>query len=322
MSVFIEPKQSRFVRNVVEFIGLLILVFLVRTFGFGLYQVPSGSMETTMLVGERFAADKCTYLFRSPKRGEIIAFNDTMYTYSKNRFMNLFEHYVYGPSNITKRVIGLPGDIIEGKIEDDKPVIYINGQKFDEPYLNKYPLLNVYNEDKNMLIAQIDREISGLLRGRAVDPVILDTYRMQKLAYHIKTVSYDTAFSYEKQPFYCVKPDRVVTDAEGNPLLIYPATIVPQSIERVTRGKNYWQGADTFYVELAEDEFWVMGDNRLGSKDSRWFGPIKHQLIHGRIVFRIWSIDSDESWWILDLFKHPVDFWQRVRWSRFFQILS
>jgi hypothetical protein len=62
-----------------------------------------------------------------------------------------------------------------------------------------------------------------------------------------------------------------------------------------------------------------MGDNRVGSKDSRYFGPIKEHLIHGRIVFRIWSIDSDESWWILDLIKHPIDFFSRVRWSRFLQ---
>jgi hypothetical protein len=33
----------------------------------------------------------------------------------------------------------------------------------------------------------------------------------------------------------------------------------------------------------------------------------------------LWSIDSDESWWILDLLKNPIDFWKRVRWNRFFQ---
>ena len=47
----------------------------------------------------------------------------------------------------------------------------------------------------------------------------------------------------------------------------------------------------------------------------------KQKQIHGRIIFRIWSIDSDESWWIVDLIKYPIDFWKRVRWSRFFQII-
>ena len=310
--------ESKFMRNIVEFIGLLTLVFLIRTFGFGLYQVPSGSMETTMLVGERFAADKFTYLFRMPRRGEIIAFNDTTYTYSTNRFMNLFEQYVYGPSNITKRVIGVPGDIVEGRIENDHPVIYINGQVLHEAYLNKFPLLAVYTQDKLELLEGIDREINGLLRGRLVDPVILDTYRMQKLNYFTKKVSYDPEYSYENQPFYRIRPDRVV----ASDVLEIPGTPLQQSMDRVERGKSYWQGSDNFYVELEDDEYWVMGDNRLGSKDSRWFGPIKQKLIHGCIRFRIWSIDSDESWWIVDLLKHPVDFWRRVRWSRFFQILS
>jgi hypothetical protein len=83
-----------------------------------------------------------------------------------------------------------------------------------------------------------------------------------------------------------------------------------------------------------------MGDNRLGSQDSRFFGPLDGRLIHGKIVFRIWSLDTPNDtvmfpsnfiekvyaffadWWIVDLIKHPIDFWTRVRWSRFFQVMK
>lgn len=89
---------------------ILPVAFLIRTFGFGLYQVPTGSMETTLLVGERFLADKLTYWFRPPKRGEIIAFNapdasvcSQGYKYSKNPFTNWIERYIWGPSNWTKK---------------------------------------------------------------------------------------------------------------------------------------------------------------------------------------------------------------------------
>ena len=75
---------------------------------------------------------------------------------------------------------------------------------------------------------------------------------------------------------------------------------------------------DEFDVTLGENQFWMMGDNRLGSYDSRGFGPVESKMIHGKILFRIWSIDSNEGWWIFDLIKHPIDFWKRVRWSRFF----
>src|SRR5579871_884059 len=82
-----------------ELAGLLIIVFLIRTFGFGLYQVPTGSMEVTMLVGERFFADKFTILFAKPSRGQIISFNDPLFPYSTNPVVRLFQEYVWGPSN-------------------------------------------------------------------------------------------------------------------------------------------------------------------------------------------------------------------------------
>src|SRR5579872_4732903 len=99
-----EKKQQSFLSSAVEFIFLLTVVFLIRTFFFGLYQVPTGSMETTMLVGERFFADKLSYNFRSPRYGEIIAFNSPEFKYSTNPLMKLFQRYVWGPDNWTKRV--------------------------------------------------------------------------------------------------------------------------------------------------------------------------------------------------------------------------
>lgn len=76
-----------------ELIVLLSIVILVRTFGFGLYQVPTGSMETTMLVGERFFADKLTPLFSAPCRGEIISFNDPLFQYSQNPIYRIVQEY-------------------------------------------------------------------------------------------------------------------------------------------------------------------------------------------------------------------------------------
>jgi signal peptidase I len=163
-----KKKKQSFLASTIEFVLLLSLVFLIRTIGFGLYQVPTPSMESTMLVGERFCADKFTYWFRKPQRGEIIAFNDPEYTYSKNSLVALFEQYVWGPSNWTKRVIGIPGDIVEGKIEDGKPVLYLNSVKLDEPHLNKFPIIHVWTEDPEQLRVQIEKELQAIMRGNRV----------------------------------------------------------------------------------------------------------------------------------------------------------
>ncbi len=318
-------KQQSLLSSIIEFAFLLMIVFLVRTFFFGLYQVPTGSMETTMLVGERFFADKLSYNFRKPRHGEIIAFNDPEFKYCTNPVKKIFERYVWGPSNWTKRVIGVPGDTIRGAIEDGKPVVYRNGEKLDEPYINKYPLIRSFRENIETLVKTIEKELQQMARGRQIDQPAVDKYLMQRLSQEAMSPrSYDSSVAYDKQPFYDIKEDRIIRDEDGNPELIVPGTpITPKNGKLVPdETHNNWTRSDVFYITLGADEYWCMGDNRLGSHDCRFFGPIKEQHIHGRIVFRIWSIDSDESWWIVDLIKHPINFWQRVRWSRFFQIMS
>lgn len=297
-----RTRQPGFWVNVREIVVLLFIVFIIRTFGFGLYQVPTGSMETTMLVGERFFADKLTPLFSKIQRGEVIAFNDPTWPYSKNKIVRLFEEYFWGPSNWTKRVIGIPGDSVRGTIEDGKPVIYLNDKKLEEPHVNKFPLARVWKMDP--------RDVEAYVRRGGPD-------RIWEL---MCPKSFDPSFPIEQQPFYHIKRDRIIMDG-GQPSLIYPATPIRPADDapQPVAGENYWSGSDEFNVKLGNNQYWVMGDNRLGSKDCRWFGPIDGRLIHGRILYRVWSVDSDESWWILDLIKHPIDFWSRVRWNRFFQ---
>jgi signal peptidase I len=41
---------------------------------------------------------------------------------------------------------------------------------------------------------------------------------------------------------------------------------------------------------LAPNRYYVMGDNRSNSDDSRFFGPISDKLIVGRVVMRIWPV--------------------------------
>ncbi len=281
-----QVQQETWRDTISEMALLLMLVFLIRTFGFGLYQVPTGSMETTMLVGERFFADKFSYVFRTPRRGEIIAFNDPLYHYSKNPVGSLFQHYVWGPTNWTKRVIGIPGDRVRGAVEDGKPVVYLNDEKLAESYLNKYPL--------------IEQVVDGVAHWR----------------------SYDPNASYADQPFYRMHKRQVPRRVAGASDLLHPSTPQAASRRRIKRDGQYWDGSDIFNVVLRDNEYWLMGDNRRGSSDCRVFGPIQKKLIHGRIVFRIWSVDSTQDWWIADFLKHPIDFWQRIRWSRFFQWIN
>lgn len=280
-----EKASSSYIDIFKEVVVLLCIVFVIRSFVFGLYQVPTGSMETTMLVGERFFADKFSYLFSDPKQGDIISFNEPQYSYSKNMIRRLWEKYVWGPANWTKRVIAVPGQTIEGKVEDGHPTIYVDGKKLAESYLNKYPLIEEYSEE------------------------LIERPR-----------SFDSTRAYNEQPFYDVNPVYVRKEPDGSFFQKKPNTPLKHDLRHPSYndGTNYWNGSDVFYGKLGPGQYWAMGDNRLGSHDSRFFGPIHRDLIHGKIVFRIWSNDSDSAWWILDLLKNPLKFFKQMRWCRFF----
>lgn len=273
------PKS--FIGEWVEAIIVVVpIVFLIKTFVFGLYQVPTCSMEHTMLVGERFFADKMTPYFRGPKRGEIVSFNNPVHPYSKNPVINIYQRYVdWNIVSWTKRVIGIPGDHVQGVIEDGKTAIYLNGEKLHEPYLNDLPIM----------------------------------YMMVDGQPHPRT--YDPAKSYDNQPYYKfdavdVTRTKRIMENIGQPNILYPGSPM-----------QHGSGSDVFDVHLGENQYWMMGDNRLGSYDCRGWGPLDGHMIHGRILFRIWSSDSNESWWIFDLLKHPIDFWKRMRWNRCLQML-
>lgn len=283
-----RPNKSKLEQWIETLIVIVPIAFVIRTFVYGLYQVPTGSMETTMLVGERFFADKFTPIFQPITHGDIITFNDPNFDYSDNPLMNLFQRYVWGPSNWTKRVIGIPGDHIEGKMENGRPVIYRNGEKLDEPYINKYPLVATFKDGS-------------------------------RTSFSFK--SFDPNYSFENQPYYKMnKYDvdlaRKVLMRMGQEWIKEPGTPAYDSYNR---------NADEYNIHLGSNEYWALGDNRLGSYDSRFWGatgrPLDGKLIHGKIVLRLWSIDSGDSWWIWDLIKHPISFWKRVRWDRFFQIV-
>jgi signal peptidase I len=322
-----KNAKKSFSEQIIESCFILIVIFAIRTVFFGLYQVPSGSMEVTMLVGESFVADKFTYWVREPRRGEIIAFNDPLYEYSKNKLVHLFEQYVWGPSNWTKRVIGVPGDVVEGRIENGVPQVLVNGQLLDEPYLNKYPLAHVWTEDPTKFREQIQYELSSVSRTSQLDSSVIDNIVLRKWISKTTLRSYDPNRGLYEQPFYRMDERRMIRQQDGSLVLVMPGTEIASRHHQMMADQptadtvRRWNSSDVFYVELGPDEYWCMGDNRLGSKDCRYFGPIKKKYIHARVRFRLFSVDTLNDYIVLDFLQHPIDIFTRIRWRRFFQFI-
>lgn len=309
----LNTKKQGFWEQVRSISGIILIAFLIRTFFYGLYQVPTPSMENTMLVGERFLADKFSVLFKDPVRGDIVTLNEPVFKYATSKFKNIWQRYVgvsiglngidWGPSNWTKRVIGAPGDELKGVLESGKTAIYIKKDgdqdfiKLDEPYLNQYPVVATYDANRTHQFTYRSYDPNKALDQQPFYQLTKTEIGMGKI---IASRHNDKAIRYTGEPY------RTVVNKQEQPWLT----------GEVESGMAV---VDEFHIKLGQDEFWLMGDNRQASYDSRCWGPVKRQLIHGKIKFRIWSLDSDQSWWILELIKHPINFWYQVRWSRCLQ---
>lgn len=95
----------------------LIIAFVVSHTLVANAQVPTGSMETTIMAGSRVLINRLSYVAGEPERGDIIAF---YFPDDKS------EKYL-------KRIIGLPGD----KIEGTRGGIYVNDVLLEESYIKE-----------------------------------------------------------------------------------------------------------------------------------------------------------------------------------------
>lgn len=62
--------------------------------------------------------------------------------------------------------------------------------------------------------------------------------------------------------------------------------------EKIDDEYAYGMTSDYDRITLKSDEYFILGDNRLISKDSRYFGPIKEKEIKGKVIFRIFPFSK------------------------------
>lgn len=137
-----KPKKSvgqEILSWVLTILAALAIAFLVRTFLFEPVKVDGSSMDDTLANGEIMFVGKTSYGSRwltlpfvmSDEQKE--AAPKFSYFGNPPRFDVAICRYPHrGDVNFVKRVVGLPGDTVELK----NGYLYVNGEKYDEPYIN------------------------------------------------------------------------------------------------------------------------------------------------------------------------------------------
>jgi signal peptidase I len=230
-------------------IHALILALIVRVFLFQPFNIPSGSMIPTLLIGDYLFVSKYTYGYSrysfpfgldlvsgriwaaEPERGDVVVFklprdNETDYI---------------------KRVIGLPGD----EIQMVDGVLKINGDAVDKEKVDDFVLAAAGGRDRTFT-----RYMETLPNG-----------------------------------------------------VSYPV------LDLVKGGV----GDNTEVYKVPEGHYFMMGDNRDNSTDSRFlsevgFVPFENLVGKAQVIF--FSIDEDSSFW--QVWRWPTD----VRWNRIFKTVD
>lgn len=157
-------------------LALLLKAFLVEVF-----EIPSGSMEPTLMVDNRVVVYKLGYRFHDVNRGDVVVFHHPGQTADADELI--------------KRVVGLGGETVE--IRGGR--VYIDGTRLEEPYLAR---------------------------------------------------------------------------AEST----YPAVPIPGCVN----------APEPDHCVVPEGKILVLGDNRQGSRDGRYFGPVEVDTVVGRAFLKLW----------------------------------
>jgi len=121
----------------VTIVGAVAIVLLVKAYVVNPYRIPSSSMEPTLhcaqpasgceaRFSDRVLANRFIFHIRDPRRGEIVVFATPDAARVKCGAGGTF----------VKRIVGLPGETVEVRLERGEGYVFVNGRKLDEPYLD------------------------------------------------------------------------------------------------------------------------------------------------------------------------------------------
>lgn len=294
----LRKKAKQQAKNVIvdwieAFLWAAAVVLLINQFLLQAYRIPSGSMTSTLLEGDRIFVNKIVYGpellpgiaklpgFNEPERGEVIIFENPDYL-SRGTAFDIVQRVLYmltlslvdidrdAQGNprahfLIKRAVGIGGDrfrMREGEMEI-KPVGFTDWlaestlQELSEIPYNRRRLVSEYEP----------YELAARARAYA------------KLGIAVPAA-------------YAAADDRIsasgITDDFELALMEGEVLVHADPSDR-TRLALYSRRELGWYVP--RNRIFPLGDNRDNSRDARWFGPVPVHDVLGRAMFKYWPLN-------------------------------
>jgi len=138
------------------------------------------------------------------------------------------------------------------------------------------------------------------VKGASMEPTFYDHEYLiiDEFSYHVRDPRRGevVVFRYPENPgLFFIKrviglPKERITISQGT-VTVYPEGSGKPLVMQEPYLDSSTRTAGEIDLLLQDDEYYVLGDNRSASFDSRSFGPLDRSFIVGRVVFRGWPID-------------------------------
>lgn len=337
-SINMRLKKLKWLKTLGTFVLIFFIAIFIRVFFIEIFSIPSGSMEDTLITGDKILVNKLTYgpeLPRSPfeipwinlffyMNKEARADMDSLwwgskrlsgYSRIKRGDVMVFRHPTWGKRDnyFVKRCVGLPGDLLQIKDADLK----INGEDYKEQgYVKKR--YQVWENNEELLFHFADSlEViisASWLNGsenKHTNELMLNLHQKEILEQQsfIDSVVSACITSDSATWLYSGEDQLRWTIDNYGPILIpfkgmeinlndfnyalYKRTINQLEHHRLTKSESrfYLNGIAIDKYMFRNNYYFMIGDNRNNSNDSRYWGFVPEQDIVGKASFILFSND-------------------------------
>ena len=321
--------------------SFLIAVFIIiffRNFIFRVYVVESDSMEAGVRHGDFVYVNLLAYGPRFPMTPVCIPFTDiysSAFTLGYARipgYASPVYHDVImlndpsqkGPidrrETMIKRLVGLPGDTLQVKNDS----VFVNGKFMPAPPTITHDF--VITLKKNVSPGQVSCDwkippLHPLLGADYIATLSDEKFRAAKQSAYIVNIVRLAPMDDENLDFSLGLQGEnrnnfgpVIIPRKGMKISLQMNFMYGNAIRyhegkqvRMAQGRILIEGNDAGLYEFTQDYYFVMGDNRDNSVDSRNFGFVPRSHIIGRAGFIVFSYDKTGD--------------EGIRWSRFFKMV-